>query len=216
MRVATSNVPADSRLDLDFIVLLGSKHCICFARFSALGRKCYACQMFRLNSENRKISATLALAGCLGLLSFTGCTQASPDTHETEEKNLRELDAQWAKTVGTKDLDATVAFYTDDAVVLPGDAPVAKTKQAIREVWAPMLAPNAAVSWQVSQAEVARSGDIGYATGAYQLITKDAAGKSTTELGKFLEVWKKQADGKWKCAVDSFSADAPPAAPATK
>jgi uncharacterized protein (TIGR02246 family) len=171
--------------------------------------------MFRLNSETRKAPAMLAFVGCLSLLSLTGCTQTAPDTHEAEEKTLRELDAQWSKTAGAKDLDATVAFYTDDAVVMPGDAPVATTRQTIREVWAPMLAPNASVSWQVNQTEVARSGDVGYARGVYQLVMKDAAGKATTEQGKFLEVWKKQADGKWKCAVDSFSADAPPAPPAS-
>jgi ketosteroid isomerase-like protein len=171
--------------------------------------------MFRLNSETRKAPATLALAGCLSLLSLTGCTQAAPDTHAAEEKTLRELDVQWSKTAGSHDLDATVAFYTDDAVVMPGDAPVADTAQTIREVWAPMVAPNASITWEVNQAEVARSGDVGYARGVYQVVTKDAAGKAATERGKFLEVWKKQADGKWKCAVDSFSADAPPAPPAS-
>ena len=172
--------------------------------------------MSRINSETRKARAALALAGCLSLLSLTACTQTAPDTHAAEENTLRELDAQWSKTAEAHDLDATVAFYTDDAVVMPGDAPLINTRQAIRELWAPMLAPNASVSWQVNQAEVARSGDLGYARGVYQLITKDAAGKATTERGKLVEVWKKQADGKWKCAVDSFSADAPPAPPVSE
>jgi ketosteroid isomerase-like protein len=166
------------------------------------------------NSLARKIPVALAFAGFFSLLSLTACTQTAPDTHADEEKVLRELDAQWSKTAGSKDLDATVAFYSDDAVVMPGDAPVANTKQAIRQLWAPMLAPNALVSWQVNQAEVSSSGDIGYVRGVYQFVTKDEAGKATIEQGKFLELWKKQADGKWKCAVDSFSADAPPLPPA--
>lgn len=166
------------------------------------------------NSEARPARATLALACCLALLSLTGCTQTAPESHGGGEKMLRDLDAQWSQTAGAKDLDGTVAFYTADAVVMPGDAPIADTRQTIRELWAPMLAPNASVSWQVNQAEMAQSGDLGYARGVYQLVTKDGAGKATTEHGKFLEVWKKQADGKWKCAIDSFSADAPPPQPA--
>ena len=166
--------------------------------------------MSRINWHARMARRVAPLMCGFILSALTGCTQAAPDTREAEEKTLREADAQWSKTAGAKDLDGTVAFYTDDAVVMPGDGPVAKTKQAIRAVWAPMLTPDVSVSWQVSQAEVARSGDVGYARGVYQLVMKDAAGKSTTEVGKFLEVWKKQADGKWKCAVDSFSADAPP------
>jgi ketosteroid isomerase-like protein len=27
------------------------------------------------------------------------------------------------------------------------------------------------------------------------------------DKGKYVEVWKKQADGKWKCIVDSYSSD---------
>lgn len=172
--------------------------------------------MFRLNSQARKVSVALAFASSLSLLLFIGCTQTAPDTRAADEKELRDLDAEWSKTAGARDLDATMAYYADDAVVMPGDAPVANTKQTIRDLWAPMMAPNMSVSWQLNQAEVARSGDLGYARGVYQLVMKDAAGKTTTERGKLLEVWKKQSNGKWKCVVDNFSADAPPASPATE
>ena len=170
--------------------------------------------MFRLNSQARKASAPLAFISCLGVLLFIGCTQTAPDPRAADEKELRDLDAQWSKAAGARDLDATVAYYADDAVVMPGDAPVANTKQTIRDLWAPMMALNVSVSWQLNQAEVARSGDLGYAKGVYQLVMKDAAGKTTTERGKLLEVWKKQSDGKWKCVIDNFSADAPPVPPA--
>jgi len=158
----------------------------------------------------------LALTAGLTVLPLTGCTRSAPDTHEADETTLRELDAQWSKAAGARDLNATVAFYADDAVVMPGDGPVANTKQAIHDLWAPMMAQDLSVSWQPNQAEVARSGDLGYVRGVYQLVTKDAAGKTSTERGKTLEVWKRQADGKWKCVVDNFSADAPPVSPAAE
>jgi uncharacterized protein (TIGR02246 family) len=170
--------------------------------------------MFRLNSQARKAPAGLAFTFCLSLLLCIGCMQTTPDTRAADEKELKDLDAQWSKAAGARDLDATVAYYADDAVVMPGDAPAANTKQTIRELWAPMMTPNMSVSWQLNQAEVARSGDLGYARGVYQLVMKDAAGKTSTERGKLLEVWKKQSDGKWKCAIDNFSADAPPVSPA--
>jgi uncharacterized protein (TIGR02246 family) len=170
--------------------------------------------MFRLNSHVRKASIALAFTFCLSLLALIGCTQTAPDTRAADENELKELDAQWSKTAEARDLDATLTYYADDAVVMPGDAPVANSKQAIRDLWTPMMSSNISVSWQLNQAEVARSGDLGYARGVYQLVTKDSAGKITTERGKLLEVWKKQSDGKWKCAVDNFSADAPPVSPA--
>jgi ketosteroid isomerase-like protein len=34
-----------------------------------------------------------------------------------------------------------------------------------------------------------------------------------SNTGKLVEIWKKQADGKWKCIVDTYNSDLP-AAPA--
>ena len=36
------------------------------------------------------------------------------------------------------------------------------------------------------------------------------------DRGKYLEVWKKQADGKWKVVADMFNSDLPLAPPAEK
>jgi ketosteroid isomerase-like protein len=47
------------------------------------------------------------------------------------------------------------------------------------------------------------------------MTENDAAGKPMTDKGKYLEVWKKQADGTWKCVVDMFNTDLP-APPAQK
>jgi hypothetical protein len=43
--------------------------------------------------------------------------------------------------------------------------------------------------------------------GTYQLNTKDAQGKPVSDTGKFVEVWKKQADNKWKVVADIFNSD---------
>ena len=165
--------------------------------------------------------AQWAFCGCLALLLFTSaCNQQAPpppDTRAADESAIRDLDAQWSKTAAAHDLDGTVAYYTDDAVVLAPNAPIAKDRAAIRAIWAPMCAADASISWDATQVEVARSGDLGYSTGTYQVTMKDEQGKPVADRGKFLEVWKKQADGKWKVAADVFNTDLPlPAPPETK
>ncbi len=153
--------------------------------------------------------------GCLALLLVaSGCNQTPADTRAADESALKEADAQWAKTAATRDLDGTVAYYTDYASLLPPNAPLATCKQAIRAVWATLLAPeNTLPPWQITKVEVARSGDLGYVIGTYDMTTKDPQGKITADHGKLLEVWKKQADGKWKTVADIFNSDlaAPPA-----
>jgi uncharacterized protein (TIGR02246 family) len=149
--------------------------------------------------------------GCLALLLLTSsCAQQSPaDTRAADESAVRDTDAQWSKTAMANDLDGTVSFYTDDASLLPPNAPLATGKQAIRAVWASMLSPDTTVSWQVSKADVARSGELAYAMGTYQIAAKNPRGKSQEDHGKMVEVFKKQADGKWKTVADIFNSDVP-------
>jgi ketosteroid isomerase-like protein len=155
------------------------------------------------------------LSGCLALLSFTIVSPA-PAADTKIEQALRDLDAQWSKDAVAKDLDKTISYYSEAATVMPPNAPSATTKEAIRNAWKDLLAlPGAAISWKTTKVEVAQSGDIGYASGTYEFTMNDASGKPVPDRGKYLEVWKKQADGKWKCVMDIWNSDLP-AAPAEK
>jgi uncharacterized protein (TIGR02246 family) len=144
-----------------------------------------------------------------------GQTQIPPDTRAADQAAIQATDEQWSAAASKGDLEGTLSFYSDDAVVLPGNGPIAKDKKSIREIWAGMMAPELSVSWKTSNVEVAKSGELGYAYGGYQITTKNGAAGADT--GKFLEVFKKQADGKWKCTVDIYNSDLPlPAAPEPK
>jgi len=158
----------------------------------------------------------LALWGCAVLLVMIwGCgTQAPPETRAADEKTIRDLDAQWSKTAAASDVDGTVSYYADDASLLAPNAPIASDKASIRASWAALLGPGNSLSWQANKAEVARSGDLAYIIGAYQLTMKDSQGRPASDRGKFVEVWKKQADGKWKVVADIFNSDLAAQAPA--
>ena len=161
----------------------------------------------------------LVFAGCLALLSFTlACQpQAPPDTRAGDESALRDLDAQWSKAAAAKDAEGAASYYAEDAAVMPPNAPIAAGKEAIRGFWKGMVAsPGFAVGWKATKAEVARSGDLACLIGTYELTLNDASGKPVNERGKYVEVWKKQADGKWKVAADIFNSDLPLPAPPEK
>jgi len=161
-----------------------------------------------------RTSPSVILATSLTLLVLAGaCTQQTPDTRSADADAIREQDAQWSRTAGTGDLDATVSYYSDDASVLPPNAPLATDKAAIRTLWAALIAPTVSTSWTATKVDVARSGDVGYAVGTYDVKPKDPANKGAADHGKFVEIWKKQPDGKWKCAVDIFNSDVPVPAP---
>jgi uncharacterized protein (TIGR02246 family) len=151
----------------------------------------------------------LVLSICFALLSFALAGTASAADTKIEQA-LRDLDAQWSAAAGAKDLDKTVSYYSNDAIVMPPNAPAARTKEAIRSAWKEMLtSPGAVISWKATKVEVATSGDLACLSGTYELTMNDANGKPVNDRGKYVEVWEKQADGKWKCGTDIWNSDLP-------
>jgi ketosteroid isomerase-like protein len=142
----------------------------------------------------------------LGLVAAAVCLAAGSKI----EQALRDLDAQWCKAAQSNDLDKTVSYYADDAMVLPPNAAIATTPETIRNVWKDLLAsPSLTISWKTTKVEVAKSGDMAYASGTYELTMNDATGKPVNDRGKYVEVWEKKAGGKWKCGVDTWNSDLP-------
>jgi len=92
-------------------------------------------------------------------------------------------------------------YLTDDALQLPaGNNPV----QGVENIYNRMKdnQGNYVLDWSPQYAEVAKSDDMGYTWGTYSLVYKDENGEEQKSYGKYLNVWKKQTDGKWKVAVD--------------
>lgn len=166
-----------------------------------------------------KMRTALPLLLITSAFLTTSCAPSAPvDNRAADAAAIQALDEQWSATAARKDLTGTVAFYADDAVLLPPNAPIATDRMSIRESWAAILGPGTAVSWKVFKAEVAKSGELGYLYGTYETSIKDPkGGPPVRDTGKLVEIWKKQADGKWRCIVDTYNSDLPvPVAPEAK
>ncbi len=149
---------------------------------------------------------TKILALAVGLAAASVCLAA-------DEQALRDADAEWSKSAGAKDLDKTVSFYSDDAIVMPPNDSAATTKEAVRKIWQDLLAsPGLAISWKATRVEVAKSGDIGFVSGTYEVTMNDPSGKPVNDHGKYCEVWEKKG-GTWKCGTDIWNSDLPASTP---
>lgn len=146
----------------------------------------------------------LFLFAYIALLSFAFVSTAAAADSKLE-KAVRDADAEWSKVAAAKDLDKTVAFYADDAVVLPPNQPAVTNKDGIRNLWKGFLDTFIDISWKTTRVEVAKSGDMAVLTGTYEMTMKDGS----KDKGKYCEVWQKKADGKWKVGIDMFSSDLP-------
>jgi ketosteroid isomerase-like protein len=144
------------------------------------------------------------------LLSTGGCSSTPEVNLVAEEKAIRDTETQFAKAAAAKDVDQVVAFYAEDAVLLPPGEAMATGKAAIRTSWAETLAlPDLELTWTPTKIEVAKSGDLAYDFGTYAMSHKDASGKVVNDQGKYETVWKKGATGGWKAVVDTNNSDLP-------
>jgi ketosteroid isomerase-like protein len=160
----------------------------------------------------RVITKQLSLLLLILPLSFSLACRSQGETRAADEATLRKLDDEWSKAAGAKDIEKTVSFYTDDAIVLVPNSPLLKTKEQIRALWTGMFSiPGFSGGWKPEKIEIARSGDLAYISGRYEINEVDPSGKPLTDTGNYLEICRKQSDGNWKCVVDTFTSDLPPA-----
>ena len=152
---------------------------------------------------------TMLSLGLASVAALAACAVPA-DTRAADEAALRKADEEWNKAARTRQVAAWVAFYTDDAVVLPPNEPPATTPDAIAKFVSGLLGlPALTIDWHAARVEMARSGELGYIHGSYDVSFRNPKGKLVKEHGKYLEVWRKQANGSWKCAVDTWSSDSP-------
>jgi ketosteroid isomerase-like protein len=124
------------------------------------------------------------------------------------EQAIRNADKAWSQAAQSKDLDKTVSFYADDASVLPFNAPIATGKDQIKQVWSSLMSkPGFSLTFAPTKMEIAKSGDLAYEVGTFELKVNDAQGNPTTTPGKYVVTWKRLAKGDWKAELDIFNTD---------
>ena len=97
------------------------------------------------------------------------------------------------------------------------NALIATSKEAIRAVWSQLLgSPGFAVNWKTSKVEVSTSGDLAYQLATYEITVNDPNGKPLTDRGKYVAVWKKEANRQWKVVLDIWNSNPPRPAASTR
>jgi len=162
------------------------------------------------------LCATAAIA-----LAVTACNQAPPaatappDTHDADVKALNDVEVKANSDWAAKNANGLLAFYADDAVLMtPGGEP-AKGKDAIKAGLTPMLADKAlSLTFKANKVDVAKSGDLGYTQGDYQMtMTDPATHKVVNDHGTYVTTYRKQTDGSWKAVADIATSGAPSTPP---
>ena len=154
----------------------------------------------------------LIALGTIALLA--GCKPKPVDESAAAAAAIKAADSAWEKAMSSRDTNAAVAMVDSTGSVLSSNAPIATGHQAVRALFEGFYAiPNLNLHWQASQTGAARSGELGYSTGTYEMNFNDPKGNPLSDHGKYATVWRKQADGSWKVLLDVFNSDVPIAGP---
>lgn len=146
----------------------------------------------------------MLLAVCV--LAFAACQSSSSTTADMAKvrAEIQQLENAWAEALNTRDIDALMALYADDAVSMVNNGPILTGKDAIRTFQE--------AEWKSGP----QTGTYAFETldlyGDGETITevgtstfKDAAG-NTIRTGKYVAVFKKQ-DGKYLCVREIYNDD---------
>jgi ketosteroid isomerase-like protein len=139
------------------------------------------------------------------ILVAVGCTQGGAPAADPSEITARS--AEWDAALNAKDIDGIVALYTDDARMMAPNMPAGTGSDGVRAAFTGMI--EAGLSVKLTSVDAVVSGDVGYNVGTYVL----SAGDEQADIGKFLEVWERGADGVWRISNDIYNSDLPAAAP---
>jgi uncharacterized protein (TIGR02246 family) len=105
--------------------------------------------------------------------------------------------ADWAKVT---------SLYTDDASLMAPNSPVANGRAAIQQAFGafPPLG-----EMKLLAHDVHGGGDVAAVRGTYTLLMAPPGSPAIADTGSYVELWRKQADGKWLIVWDIFNSHKP-------
>lgn len=149
----------------------------------------------------KKLSFALVLVVFLVSCRWEFNKKDKPENAAIAEQQLQEMvDTDKAFSAASeKDgmKKAFLEYIADDAVLLrPGFLPIVEGN--VIKFLNAQEDTSFTMTWEPKGGDIASSGDMGYTYGVYKVATAD-----TTLMGTYLNVWRKQADGKWKFVIDT-------------
>jgi ketosteroid isomerase-like protein len=134
---------------------------------------------------------------------------ASRATPAQAEAQARAADQAFSAAAVAHDARAFAAFLAPDAVFV-GHGGVSAGAAAVCNDWAPLLSPDGpTLAWAPDASLAAGSGDLVVTRGAWTLAPADGGPPGA---GRYLTVWRREADGRLRVVLDGSDTPLPPEA----
>jgi uncharacterized protein (TIGR02246 family) len=161
----------------------------------------------RLRSAPHGVALTMGLV-IVGCAVQQSSTSAAPRGAAGVRAQIEQNAARFSEAFNRGDVAAVAVMYDTGAVVLAPNAPVMRGRQNIEALWAGARQQGfKTLDLVVNSVEVIGSHAI--ELGSYTLVIQPPGQGEMTDRGKYMVVWKRQADGSWKLYRDMFNTSMP-------
>ncbi len=114
-----------------------------------------------------------------------------------------EADRAFARATAQRGAEGWASFFAENGRMLPDAKTEVIGRADIRKAMESAFSdPTFSLTWAPDGAEVSSAGDLGYTWGRYTSHRVSAEGEETTSRGRYLTIWRRQADGTWKVELD--------------
>jgi ketosteroid isomerase-like protein len=143
----------------------------------------------------------------VGLAATTATAQSAKLT-DKDVAGIKASTGAFAKGVLAAEYAAVSNLYTETASFLPPHEKALAGRAPI-EAWMKGLPP--VKEFKLDPVEIDGRGDLAFVKGTFTLtLLPPGAPGPITDVGKYVEIRRRQADGSWLIAVDIFNSDLPP------
>jgi len=139
-----------------------------------------------------------------------GCAASvhTPEVVQTRAA-LQDADRAFNRATARQRADGWMQFMAPDGALIRPAGTI--TGAAVREAVTRMFADTSfTLTWEPLQADAGASGDLGYTVGHWEAHFRNAQGAPVTSTGRYLTIWKQQADHSWKVVQDIGVTDPAP------
>ena len=139
------------------------------------------------------------------LTSLTACQSYSIGLSNADREAIKTSSKEWVETYNSNDWQKLASLFSPDAVMMPPNSAEIRGRTAIA-AWEAENENGFRIAFDIQ--EIESSGDTAYVRGRSCVFIPDGEGEYGVDVGKFLELRKKQADGAWLIEADIFNSDA--------
>lgn len=153
-------------------------------------------------------AAVFAAVACQQETDVTADAPAEAGSSFTSEDEaaIRDMLQGYAVSFSEADWASQAAYYTEDGVRMPPDAPMYQGRDAIiaaSEAFPP------GTSLTLTPEQIEGEGDLAWARGTFTLDMAPPDADPVAMIGKWQAVYERQDDGSWLCVSDIWNSDTP-------